>query len=353
MNSHSSAPVVHLDGYFDNPSGDFAIENAILKTAGIEIFAPRGNPLQAASQARVVLFRAASIDSGVLDALTSCQCLIRYGIGLDKVNIPEATRRGIAVCNIPDFCTDEMADHTMALALCLHRQLATSIRTPEPARPRTGTRPPIQGLQGALFVTIGFGRIARAVLHRAAAFGCAVAASDPFVPHETLHAAGILPLSLEEALTQADILTLHCPFTPSSARMINREALFQMKRTSILLNTSRGGLVETEALLDALRQGWIAAAGLDVTDPEPLPSTHPLHSFDNVVITPHTAWYSENAENNLRRKVAENVLRVLRGEPLQGQVNPLLSRVSQESRNRTGSCETRANTNDVGMDERK
>jgi D-3-phosphoglycerate dehydrogenase len=307
-----SHTIFHLDS-----SGDFSIENAILESANAKIIAPEKDALQTASQSEIVLFTSTRIDSRVLDQLHACRVLIRYGIGLDKVDIPEATRRGIAVCNVPDFCIDEMADHTLALALGLQRKIFIYRNLDWQAR-----RGAIQQLRGASFVTIGFGRIARAVLQRAAAFGCRVAAADPFVAQDEMCAAGVVPLNLEDAFAQADILSLHCPLTPHTEQIINDTSLRKMQRSCILLNTGRGELVNTAALLQALQKKTITGAGLDVTDPEPLPPEHPLHLLDNVIITPHVAWYSEESQRTLRRKVAEEVLRALRGEPLRNQVNP-------------------------------
>lgn len=302
--------------HLDSPGGDFSIENSILQTANATVVAPQKDALQAASQAPVVLFTSSLIDRAALDQLKACRVLIRYGIGLDKVDIPEATKRGIAVCNVPDFCIDEMADHTLALALGVQRQLFIYRHDDWPKR-----RGAIHQLRDAAFVTIGFGRIARAVLQRAAAFGCRVAAADPFVAEEEMCAAGVAPLTLEEALAQADILSVHCPLNASTRQIINTASLAQMKRNAILINTGRGELVDTQALLDALQNNGIAGAGLDVTDPEPLASGHPLYSLDNVLMTPHVAWYSEESQKTLRRKVAEEALRALRGEPLRNQVN--------------------------------
>ena len=303
--------IFHLDS-----NSDFTIENTILEAADAKVVALGQDSLQAASKATVVLFTAARIDSDTLDQLKACRVLIRYGIGLDKVDIPEATKRGIAVCNVPDFCIDEMADHTLALALSLQRKLSVYHNSDWPKR-----RGAIHQLRDASFVTIGFGRIARAVLQRAAAFGCRVAAADPFVAEDDMRAAGVVPLTLDEALAQADILSLHCPLNVSTRQLINEISLSKMKPECILLNTGRGELVDTAALTKTLQENAIGGAGLDVTDPEPLPSDHSLYSMDNVLITPHVAWYSEESQKTLRRKVAEEALRALRGEPLRNQVN--------------------------------
>jgi len=307
-----SQTIIHLDSI----GGDFSIENSVLKDADAKVIAPRENALQAASQAPIVLFTSSRIDRVALDQLGACKVLIRYGIGLDKVDIPEATKRGIAVCNIPDFCIDEMADHTLALALGLQKKLFIYRHSDWPKR-----RGSIQPLRGASFVTIGFGRIARAVLQRAAVFGCRIAAADPFVAEDEMRAAGVAPLTLEKALAEADILSLHCPLNSSTRHIINETSLLKMKRNCTLLNTGRGELVDTVALTRALQEKVIGGAGLDVTDPEPLLSDHPLYSLDNVILTPHVAWYSEESQKTLRRKVAEEALRALRGEPLRNQVN--------------------------------
>lgn len=310
------AKIVHLDGYFDNPDGSFLEENAVLSAVGESVHAPQQGGWEDAVNAEVILVRAEKITAKDIGAFKKCRAIIRYGIGLDKIDLEAATQAGIAVCNVPDFCVQEMADHTVALALTLHRRLPEYQEAARKGEWLLQRNMPISDSSAQWFVTLGFGRIARQVLHRAKAFGFQVAAADPFVSEQTIQNEGVVPLSLDQALCQADLLSLHCPLTPDTRNLLNADTLATMKTGAVLINTARGALVDTEALTVALEQGKLRAAGLDVTEPEPLPVGHPLYHMQQVIITPHMAWYSEQAESRLKKLVAEEALRALKNEPL-------------------------------------
>lgn len=316
------ARIVHLDGYFDNPSGDFAVENSILQAGGLSVRAPRENVWEEAAIAEVVLVRAAPVGATELRRLKKCHTLIRYGIGTDKIDLSAASRLGIAVCNVPDFCTEEMASHTLALALTLARRIPESQQIAQLADWSLSGSHPIRALAEMRFVTIGFGRIARQVLSQARALKFQVAAADPFVDRDGFSRQSVLPLTLDEAFSTADILSLHCPLTQETDHLLNRARIAQMKPSAIVINTARGRLIDTDALTEALSANRLQGAGLDVTEPEPLSSSHPLHGLPHVVITPHIAWYSEQAGQRLRTMVAREALRAIRGDQLQGRVNP-------------------------------
>lgn len=309
--------VVHLDGDFDNPTRDFRIEDEVLQGVGEKIFAPPSDVWHHAAIAEVVLVRAAVVDADKMALLKNCHTLIRYGVGVDKIDCAAATAQGIAVCNVPDFCTSEMADHTLMLALALIRRLPFY-----QARARKGvwaldsTRP-VHDLSSLRWIAVGFGRIAREVLQRARAFGFQTGATDPLVTNETIAQTGATPYSLKQAIQEADLLSLHCPLLPETRGLLREQTFAQMKPGAFLVNTARGGLIDTPALTNALRHGHLGGAALDTTEPEPLPEGHPLYTMPHVIITPHMAWHSCEAEQRLRRKVAEEAVRALRGEPLQ------------------------------------
>ncbi len=315
--------VVHLDGYFDNPTGDFAIEREAVEQAGGVFVADRDREQarRLARDATVVMFRAEAIDRCFIDGLKHCRALVRYGIGLDKVDIPAATARGIAVCNVPDFCTQEMADHTMAMALPLFRHLNEYGNAAKAGDWKLTRELPLRSAESCCFGTVGFGRIAQAVLQRAGAFAFRLIASDPFVEPETMQAQGVQDVGLDELFATADIVSLHCPLTDETEGLVDRQRLASMRPDTVLINTSRGGLVDTEALSQALAAGRLGGAGLDVTDPEPLPAGHRLYSFTNVIISPHMAWYSEQADVRLKQYAAREAARALLGEPLHYQRN--------------------------------
>lgn len=307
MNKRSS--VVHLDGYFDNPDGDFLIEQTAITEAGGSFFASReaDDPelWKRAAEAEIILVRALRVDEAVMQKLPCCRLLIRYGIGLDKIDRQAAQKRGIEVRNIPDFCMEEMADHTLAFILYHLRGLghfANRARSGDWSLPE---KVRLNRASAGTLVTLGFGRIARLVLERARAFGFRLAAHDPFVAEDQMQEKGIDPLSLRQAFEQADVLSIHCPLTDDTRHLVNAQRLSWMKKGAILINTARGGLVDTEALVAALQEGQLGGVGLDVTEPEPLPVDHPLYDQPGVLITPHMAWYSEQAKVRLKQRVGE------------------------------------------------
>ena len=303
---------------------DIHQERHIITSAGHDLLAGQCKSpeavLEAAADADVLLVQWAPITSAVINGLNKCRVIVRYGIGVDNVDLVAAKARGIPVCNVPDYCIDEVADHAVAMALSLARQLPMMDR-----RVRAGTWKitpdhPMPALSTMTFAAAGLGRIARAVLARAGAFGCRPAAYDPYVKPEVFAANGIMRLTLEEMFRQADVLSLHMPLTPETRHLINPAALAKMKPTAIIVNTARGGLIDTVALAEALQSGVIAGAGLDVFDPEPLSMEHPLRNCRNAILTSHVGWFSDESVPKLQRLAAEEVVRALRGEVLRNQI---------------------------------
>ena len=303
---------------------DIHQERHIITSAGHDLLAGQCKSpeavLEAAADADALLVQWAPITSAVINGLNKCRVIVRYGIGVDNVDLVAAKARGIPVCNVPDYCIDEVADHAVAMALSLARQLPMMDR-----RVRAGTWKitpdhPMPALSTMTFAAAGLGRIARAVLARAGAFGCRPAAYDPYVKPEVFAANGIMRLTLEEMFRQADVLSLHMPLTPETRHLINPATLAKMKPTAIIVNTARGGLIDTVALAEALQSGVIAGAGLDVFDPEPLSMEHPLRNCRNAILTSHVGWFSDESVPKLQRLAAEEVVRALRGEVLRNQI---------------------------------
>lgn len=271
--------------------------------------------------ADALLVTFAPVGRRALAGLPRCRIVVRYGIGYDNLDIAAATERGIMVANVPDYCVSEVADHTLALLLCLWRRIS---QLEGEMRARGWTRPvqPVRRLEGKILGIIGLGRIGRAVAVRARGFGLRLIGCDPYVPAEVFSAAGVESVTRDFLLQSADIVTLHTPLTDETRGLIRKETLRQMKPTAVLLNTSRGGVVRTDDLVEALQEGWIAGAGLDVFEQEPLPQNHPLRKLPNVALTPHAAWYSGEAERDLRRRAARTVVQALRGEVPASLLNP-------------------------------
>jgi D-3-phosphoglycerate dehydrogenase len=273
---------------------------------------------------------AGPITADVMAKMPKCRIIARYGIGVDTIDLDAATRAGIIVTNNPTYCIEEVAEQSMALILCAARKIAFYDRMVRGGRWEVPPGKPIYRLAGSTLGLVGFGNIARQVAARAAAFGMKILYSDPFVKQGQFEVAGN-SVELETLLRESDFVSLHPPLTPQTRKMIGDEAFARMKPTAILVNCARGPVVDTDALVRALDSRKIAGAALDTVDPEPLPSPHPLRGRENVIITPHTAWYSEQAMAGLQAGAPGEVRRVLQGQWPLNVVNPAV-----RGRNRAG-----------------
>jgi D-3-phosphoglycerate dehydrogenase len=305
----------------DMPS--FEIEEEVLRPLDATVWlAPASDEetlVREASKADAIMVGYAPVREPVIAAAAKagCRAIVRYGIGYDNVDIAAAERHGIPVANVPDYCLDEVADHTMALLLGYARgipQAAGSVQQggwdiPKGEIPR---------IAGRVLGLVGFGRIGRRVAARAVTFGLRVMAYDPAAPvdMEGVQAAA----SLDEVLAGSNYISIHVPLTPQTRHLINAEVLRKMERKPLLINTARGGLIDLDAVLDALRLGQLGGVALDVFETEPLPPDHPLRTHPRALITPHMSYYSNESEPDLIRRVALEIARGLRGEPL---LNPL------------------------------
>lgn len=246
-----------------------------------------------------------------------CRVIARYGIGYDNVDVETATRNGIVVTRVPDYCLDEVADHALALLLSAARGVSAGqavVREGGWAVPRQVNR-----LRGRRLALVGVGQIGLRLASRAAAIGLEVVGYDPYLRDWPL---GIERAeTLEEALAEADVVSLHAPLTEENRGLIGDRTIAMMRRAPIVVNTARGGLVDLEAATAALQDGRLSGLALDVVDPEPLPQDHPLRTDPRAIITPHMAFYSVEAEQELQRRAAEEVARALRGEPADVPVN--------------------------------
>jgi D-3-phosphoglycerate dehydrogenase len=256
---------------------------------------------------------AGPITAEVMGRMPKCRIIARYGIGVDTIDLEAATRTGIIVTNNPTYCLDEVAEHTMALLLACARKIALYDRLVRVARWEVPPGKPMFRLSGRTLGLVGFGNIARRVAVRAHAFGMRILFADPFVIEGQFDVPG-KKAELNDLLSESDFVSLHPPLTPQSRKMINDATLSRMKPSAFLVNCSRGPVVDTEALVRALDAKTIAGCALDTIDPEPLPDPHPLRGRDNVIITPHVAWYSEQALVGLQAGAPSEVRRVLMGE---------------------------------------
>lgn len=299
---------------------DVEIERAILQSAGAELQTfqckTEQEVIDAAKDSDAMLVQWAPITRAVIEQLSRCKVIVRYGVGIDNVDLEAARVRGIIVCNIPNYCIDEVADHTFALAMALARQIPAVDRQIRKGVWKNTPPRPMPASRQMTFVTLGFGRIARAVLERAQACRFETATCDPYLSPVVALPKSVRNLPMDRALAAADILSLHVPLTDATRHIINATTLSSLKPTALLVNTARGGLVDGVALADALDKGQLAGAGLDVFEQEPLPEGHRLRQCANVLLSSHIAWYSELSISELRRIAAEETVRALQGQQL-------------------------------------
>lgn len=254
----------------------------------------------------------ASVGAEVIEALTRCKVIVRAGIGFNNVDIEAATRAGIMVANVPDYCLDEVADHTMALFLSVARKTCFLNKSVEQGRWDAISAKPIPRLRGKTFGLIGCGAIGLEVAKRVSSFGMNVVGYDPFAPDEVFSRNDIDRIdSLDHFLASVDVVSLHVPLNGETQHIIDKESLRKMKDSSIVINSSRGGLIDECALYDAIKSGSIAGAGIDVLEKEPPEGMPPLAELDRVVMTPHAAFLSEDSVTELRRKAAQEIVRTL------------------------------------------
>jgi len=312
----------------DHGFPDLAIEEAIATAAGASLVAAQTkDPARlatAVADADAVITQFAPVNADVVNAMRRARVIVRYGIGVDNVDLAAARSRGIPVCNIPDYCIDEVADHTLAFILALTRQVAPQSRlVHEGGWKLAGSLADFRTLAGMTCGVVGFGRIGRGVVRRLVAFGGRVLVSDPVATPDAIAALGAHPAPLPRLLAESDLVTLHCPSLPETKGMINAAALAAAKPGLLVVNLSRGDLVDPDALVAALDSGRVAGAALDVFAPEPIPAGHPILGRANVILAPHVASVSAASVHRLRTTVADLAVASLRGGPLASIVNGL------------------------------
>lgn len=306
---------------------DLSQEEALLAPEGHELRSlkeKRGPAelLPLVSGADAVITQFAPVNADVIAAMDRARVIVRYGIGVDNVDLNAARERGIPVCNVPDYCIDEVADHTLAFILALTRQVVPhSNGVHVGSWGLASTLDELRTLRDMTVGVVGYGRIGREVAARLRAFKCRVRVHDPVVPADVISSHGAEAVTLEELFAASDIITLHCPSTPGTRGMINRDTLASMKSGVVLVNLARGDLIDSDALLDSLETGQVGGAALDVFAPEPIPLEHPILKLRNVILAPHIASASVRAVRTLRESATQTVLKALRGEPLPNVVN--------------------------------
>jgi len=264
--------------------------------------------------ADAILVTYAKLPGELLRQFRRCKAIGRFGLGVDNIDIAAAAELGITVTYVPDYCMQEVSDHTMALLLALARKVPQSNALVQAGRWDMPAVVPIHRLAGRVLGLVGFGNIPRALAPKAKAFGLRVVAHDPYASQHALAAAGVEGMSFDRLLEISDFVSIHAPLLPATRGLFNADVFRKMKQGACLINTARGPLVDEDALLAALDSGRLAGAALDVVAVEPLPKQSRLIGRDNVVLTPHTGFYSVEALNELQTKCAADVARVLSGE---------------------------------------
>ncbi|MDQ7800922.1 MAG: C-terminal binding protein [Armatimonadota bacterium] len=301
------------------------VERRILGEIGADLVALQAHRddelLEPVADADALLVCFAPVTARVVEAARRCRIIARYGIGVDNVDVRTATARGIVVTNVPDYCVDEVSDHALALVLACARKVVWLDRNVRAGRWDARDAVPVHRLSGQVLGLVGFGKIPRLVARKAQAFGMRVLSFDPYVDPAVMRELGVEPAGLRDLLQRSDYVSVHAPLTPQTEGLIDEAALRWMKPTAYLVNTARGRIVDEGALVRALERGWIAGAALDVLPTEPPPPEDPLLRLDRVILTPHVAFYSEESLQELQRKAAEEVVRVLTGQAPRYPVN--------------------------------
>ena len=307
---------------FDYPDNE--VEKSVLEPVGAEVIGLQcrtGEGLaELAPDADAILQQYARIPRSTIEKLTRCKAICRYGTGVDIVDVEAAYEHGMVVTNVPDYALDEVADHSVTLALMLLRRIPWYVDATRAGRWHwSESQGPIQRLRDSTWGLIGFGRIAQNIARKVRAFHFRLVAYDPYVSEGFMATFGVEKVALADLLAASDVVDVMCPHTPETEHLVDEAALRAMKKTAVLVNCARGKIVDNRALFRALSEGWIASAGLDDTEEEPAklaswnPADNPLFSLPNCIVTPHVAYVSEGSLRECRRVAAENAKEVLLG----------------------------------------
>jgi D-3-phosphoglycerate dehydrogenase len=306
---------------------DVEQQRAVLEAAGADLIWENLRTEEALiaglAGAEVLLTQYAPLTARVIASLDRCRGIVRYGVGYDTVDVEAATRHGIYVCNVPDYGTDEVSDHAVTMLLVVARKIVPLAQGVQAGVWSLEHIKPVGRLRGRTLGIIGLGRIGALTAAKARGFGIRVIGHDPYLPASRFAELGVERAELDDLLRESDYVSIHAPLNAETHHLISDRALALMKPSAFLINTARGGLVDAAALGRALRSGQIAGAAIDVAETEPIPRDSPLLGLDNCIVTPHAAWYSDEAAAALQRLAAEEAVRLLTGEPPRCPVNRL------------------------------
>jgi len=312
---------------FSNSGGDYNLEMEALEGLDAEIFecpTTEADFIAAAKGVDAVYAKGMKFNRAMIEALDKCRLIALGSVGVDYVDVAAATEKGIPVTNCPDTFIEEVADHAMMLLLATHRRAIEQDRMVREGRWTEG-RPQLLKVPRLMGLTLGFiafGRVARAVAQRAKPFGLRLMAHDPFLDELVISEHGVEPVGLSELLSRSDFISMHLPATPEAVGFLKEHHFRQMKKSAIFINTGRGTTVVESALIKALQEGWIAGAGLDVFQVEPVKPDNPLIKMPHVILSPHNASASARFDEGRRRRVGRELALVLSGRWPMSCVNP-------------------------------
>ena len=309
----SKFKVIITDREFENIDSEIAV----LEKVGAEVqafqYKNEEDVIRVAKDCDGLIMQYANLSRKVIEKLDKCKVISKYAIGLDRIDLDAATEKGICVANVPDYCIDEVSTHTIALMLALSRKIVLHDKNIKRGIWDYKLGKKIYNLRGQTIGLIGFGKIARMVVEKIKPYGIHILVYDPFVSSEAVGELGGKLVEFDELIRSSDIVSIHVPLLESTKHMFNKEVFKSMKNSAILINMGRGPVIKEADLIWALENKEIAAAGLDVTDPEPIEQGNPMLKMDNVIITPHAAYYSERSQVELQTRTAEAVAQVLSG----------------------------------------
>ena len=316
----------------DSGYKSYDIEREVLAKVGADVTvkqcAGEDDVIALAKDADGVIVRLQPFTSRVMDALPRCRVVGRYGIGVDNIEIDAATRHGIAVGNVLDYAVNEVAEQALALIFSCARKITSHDKRIRAGEWDIAQKDPVRRIQGRTLGLIGLGRIPQALIAKVKGFEFRILAADPFVTKEAAAKMGVALVDLDTLLKESDFVSVHAPLNDKTRHLINETTLRKMKPTAILVNTARGGVVDTAALHKALKEGWINSAGMDVHEKEPVQKDYAMFELDNVVIADHAGWYSEESMVELQRGAAEAVASTLAGGWPKFLVNPAVKEVA-------------------------
>ncbi|NUP59955.1 MAG: C-terminal binding protein [Pseudarthrobacter sp.] len=309
-------------------------EQAVADANGVELVRAdcrtEDDVLKAAADADGLIVQYAPITERVIKGLPRLKAVSRYGVGVDTVDVQAATEHGVVVSNVPDYGVEDVSDHAIALALTLARGIPDLDRGVRSGQNLLDSVKPLRRFSSQAFGVIGLGLIGAATAAKAKALGFRALGYDPLHTPGTTTKEGIEVVAFDDLLAESDVVSLHVPLNKHTHHLINARTLEQFKAGATIVNTCRGGVIDTGALVDALKNGRIRAAGLDVFEEEPLPLNSGLLGLDGVVLTPHTAWYTEESSDELKRRTAENVVDACLGRRPRNVVNPEVLGLGQD-----------------------